>query len=189
MLVDKTGVKGLRGTPLVAAITSVCSAAFLLFGYDQGVMSGVILSKSWLSEMDDPSTTMTGTITALYDIGAVLGALGASVTAEGLGRKRGLICGSVLLILGSTFMGAANGRALMIVGRIFTGLGTLSCSSICLLDDTDKYRHWLYHVCRARIPERGLPDHATRLDALLPAHDAPCRPSLGLLDQLCNVLH
>lgn len=123
MLVDKTGLKGLKGRPLVGAITSVCSAAFLLFGYDQGVMSGVVISDDWLNTMGNPSSVIVGTITAIYDVGAVFGALLAAATAERLGRKRGLLFGCSLLIIGCVLMGACVEMGMMIVGRIFTGLG------------------------------------------------------------------
>jgi hypothetical protein len=70
---SKTGTP-LHGSLLIAAITSVCSSGFLLFGYDQGVMSGIVISQFWLSAMNNPSTLMVGTTTAIYDVGA-LGAL------------------------------------------------------------------------------------------------------------------
>jgi MFS family permease len=130
---DKTGAGFLKGTPLVSAITSVCSAAFLLFGYDQGVMSGVVISEFWLAQMGHPSTVMVGTIVALYDVGAVFGAILAAVTAESLGRKRALIFGSVLLIIGSVLMGSCYERIQMMFGRIFTGFGMSTMISYCLL--------------------------------------------------------
>ncbi|KAJ5889767.1 hypothetical protein N7504_010577 [Penicillium tannophilum] len=120
---DKTGLSGLKGALLVAAITSVCSSSFLLFGYDQGVMSGVVISDYWLAEMGHPSTVMTGTITALYDVGAVFGAIIAALTVERMGRKGGLMVGAALIILGSALMGSCVERVQMIVGRIITGLG------------------------------------------------------------------
>ncbi|KAH8819329.1 general substrate transporter [Xylogone sp. PMI_703] len=122
-MVGKTGLASLNGTPLVIAITSVCSSAFLLFGYDQGVMSGVVISHYWLEQMGNPSTLMVGTITALYDVGAVFGAILAALTAERLGRKRGLMAGAVLLIVGCVLMGSCVERIQMMFGRIFTGLG------------------------------------------------------------------
>lgn len=124
-MADKTGLGGLKGAPLVGAITTVCSSAFLLFGYDQGVMSGVVISTYWLDEMGNPSTVMTGTITALYDVGAVFGAICAALTVERLGRKRGLLLGALLLLIGSILMGACVERIQMMVGRIVTGLGML----------------------------------------------------------------
>lgn len=120
---DKTGLSGLKGALLVAAITSVCSSSFLLFGYDQGVMSGVVISDYWLAEMGHPSTVMTGTITALYEVGAVFGAIIAALTVERMGRKGGLMVGAALIILGSALMGSCVERVQMIVGRIITGLG------------------------------------------------------------------
>ncbi|KAL4891214.1 hypothetical protein BDV59DRAFT_203660 [Aspergillus ambiguus] len=56
--------------------------------------------------MGHPTTVMVGTITALYDVGAVFGALFAAFTAERLGRKRGLIFGTAFLVIGSVLMGA-----------------------------------------------------------------------------------
>lgn len=122
-LVDKTGLTWLKGRPLVASITSVCGTAFLLFGYDQGVMSGVVISKHWLNTMDDPSAALIGGISGLYDVGAVIGAILAAFTAENIGRKRGLMLGAVALIVGSVLMGAAYEKGAFIVGRIFTGIG------------------------------------------------------------------
>lgn len=123
MLVDKTGLPWLKGKLLSWAITSVCSTAFLLFGYDQGVMSGVILSKYWLDQMGNPRTVIVGTIVAVYDVGAVFGAIFAALTAERLGRKRALMAGTLLLIIGSVLMGAAMEQVMIFFGRVFTGFG------------------------------------------------------------------
>ncbi|KAK0705511.1 general substrate transporter [Lasiosphaeris hirsuta] len=113
----------LRGGPLIAAITSVCSAGFLLFGYDQGVMSGVVISPSWLDAMDHPSNLQIGTITALYDVGAVLGAVAAAFTSEPLGRKRTLLLGAFLAGVGGLAMGCARARAEFMVARVVVGVG------------------------------------------------------------------
>lgn len=121
-----TGVGWLRGNVLLGAITTVCSSAFLLFGYDQGVMSGVVISSYWLAEMGNPSTIMVSTITALYDVGAVFGAVAAAFTAEGLGRKRSLLVGSVAVVIGAILMGSCVERVQMMVGRIVTGCGITS---------------------------------------------------------------
>ena len=113
----------LSGPLLVAAITSVCSSGFLLFGYDQGVMSGIVISHYWLSQMGHPSTIMISTITALYDIGAVFGAIGAALVGDKLGRKRTLMLGCIVLIVGSILMASCFERVQMMVGRVLTGLG------------------------------------------------------------------
>ena len=117
------GAHVLSGSLLVAAITSVCSSGFLLFGYDQGVMSGVVVSQYWLAQMGHPSTIMVSTITALYDVGAIFGAIGAALLGDRLGRKRTLILGCAVLIVGSILMASCFERVQMIFGRILTGLG------------------------------------------------------------------
>lgn len=120
---DKVGHPRLRGAALVFAITSVCSFGFWLFGYDQGVMSGVVVSQPWLTQMGNPSTVMIGTITSLYDVGAVVGALAAASNSERLGRKRTLILGAVILIVGSVLMSSAFERIQIMVARVIAGIG------------------------------------------------------------------
>jgi MFS family permease len=120
---SKKGTDFLHGPLLVTAITSVCSSGFLLFGYDQGVMSGVVISDFWLSSMGAPSTLMIGTITALYDVGAFFGAIAAAFTAEPLGRKRTLILGAAILLVGAIIMGSAFERIQFMVARVITGIG------------------------------------------------------------------
>ncbi|KAG9309221.1 general substrate transporter [Chiua virens] len=145
---DRAGHPRLTGTALVAAITSVCSFGFWLFGYDQGVMSGVVVSQSWLAQMGYPSTVMIGTITSLYDIGAALGAIAAASSSERLGRKHTLIFGATILIIGSVLMGSAFERIQMMVGRIITGIGIGYITSVTPVYQSEitlpEHRGWLF---------------------------------------------
>ena len=59
---NTSGSGGPRGKWLLFLITSVCASGFLLFGYDQGVMSGVNISHDYLNQMDNPSALMLGTL-------------------------------------------------------------------------------------------------------------------------------
>ncbi|KAJ5403813.1 hypothetical protein N7509_003684 [Penicillium cosmopolitanum] len=112
-------------------------------------MSGVVISEYWLDEMGNPSTVMTGTITALYDVGGVFGAIIAAFTVESLGRKRGLMVGAALIVIGSVLMGASVERVLMIVGRIITGLGIGFLTSVAPVYQSEiclpSQRGW--HLC------------------------------------------
>lgn len=139
----------LAGAPLIAAITSVCSSGFLLFGYDQGVMSGVVISKIWLAQMGHPSTIMLSTITALYDVGAVFGAICAAVLGDRLGRKRTLILGCAVLIVGTILMASCYERIQMMFGRVLTGLGIGFITSVTPVYQSEissaKQRGW--QVC------------------------------------------
>ncbi|KZT05688.1 general substrate transporter [Laetiporus sulphureus 93-53] len=130
MLATKVGVNGLVGSALIAVLTSVCSTGFCLFGYDQGVMSGVVVSKYWLDQMGNPSTIMVSTITALYDVGAFFGAIVAAFTAEPLGRKRTLITGATIVLIGAILMGSCVERIQMMVARIVAGFGVGYITSV-----------------------------------------------------------
>jgi len=131
LLLSKTGLQALKGIPLLALVTSCCSAGFLLFGYDQGVMSGVLISKFFLDTMGNPSTLMLGTITALYDIGAAAGAIAAAFSSEAIGRKATLMLGAFILMVGTIIMGTSNERIQFMVGRIVTGVGIGYITSVC----------------------------------------------------------
>lgn len=86
-------------------------------------MSGVIVSEYFLDTMGHPSSLMQGTITSLYDVGAVFGAVAAAFCAEPLGRKRTLMVGSTVLAIGTIIMGASFERIQFMVARVITGLG------------------------------------------------------------------
>ena len=94
---------GLSGDSLVAAVTICSSAGFLLFGYDQGVMSGVVgyPNNYFAIDFNNPDATMTGLIVAIYEIGCFLGALCVFLIGEYLGRRKCILLGGTILILGT----------------------------------------------------------------------------------------
>ncbi|KAH8904069.1 general substrate transporter [Coniochaeta sp. PMI_546] len=113
-------------TPLTAAITSITSVSFLLFGYDQGLMSGVVLSDSWKSAMGDPTPLEIGSITAVHAVGALCGAVEAAMKGESWGRKRTLLSGAALVLVGGAGMASAPGsgaRRSFCLGRFLAGWG------------------------------------------------------------------
>ncbi|EWC43824.1 hypothetical protein DRE_07268 [Drechslerella stenobrocha 248] len=123
---------GLHGRPLGLAVSATCTVGFLLFGYDQGVMSGLITHPNFLETF--PSTrgnsTMQGLVTALYEIGCLAGAMFVLVFGDAIGRKKGIVAGAIIMILGTvvqitSFSTATGGGGLaqFITGRIVTGVG------------------------------------------------------------------
>jgi hypothetical protein len=51
---------GARGPNLVAAIVICAALSFLLLGYDQGVLSGVLTNKHFVETMGYPSSSLIG---------------------------------------------------------------------------------------------------------------------------------
>ncbi|KAF2114272.1 general substrate transporter [Lophiotrema nucula] len=123
---------GLNGKPLGIAITVILTFGFVLVGYDQGVMSGVITQPLWLENFPavKGNATLLGFVVAVYDIGCLLGALTCMCFGDKLGRKKCCLLGGVSVIIGVVIQLAsirgsdANGAlAQFIIGRVVTGLG------------------------------------------------------------------
>lgn len=62
---------GMTGRPLSLSVSTVATMGFLLFGYDQGVMSGIISDPAFnnLFTATKDDATMQATVTAVYEVG------------------------------------------------------------------------------------------------------------------------
>lgn len=127
---------GLTGTKLNIAIAVVAGTDFALFGYDQGVMGGLLTLKSFLKYFPEIDTqnppagstaSHTATIQAItvgaYTLGCFFGAVATIWLGNLLGRKRTIFIGSVIMIIGATLQTASFGLPQLIVGRWITGFG------------------------------------------------------------------
>lgn len=116
---------GLRGNKLVTAITTCCGMAFLLFGYDQGVMGGFVgyPENSFAEVFNNPDATLTGVIVSIYEIGCLVGSIIVLIAGERLGRRRVIIIGNLIVVIGATLQASAFTVAHLIVGRVVAGIG------------------------------------------------------------------
>ncbi|KAE8153679.1 general substrate transporter [Aspergillus avenaceus] len=113
-----------RGRTLIMAITMASCQAFLLLGFDQGVMAGIIGADNRFGrDFNNPDTAMQGNITALYDIGCVIGSIVCYFIGERLGRRTMLMSGGSIMVIGAILLATSDTVAQLIVGRIITGLG------------------------------------------------------------------
>lgn len=131
---------GTSGRRLQMLITSVAITDFLLFGYDQGVMSGIISSPAFVErfpevEQDEKFQTWEGFIVSIYAVGCFFGACFILQLGDWLGRRKSIFIGAWTMIIGViiqiTAVPAARGvpgqsvgaTAQFIVGRFLTGIG------------------------------------------------------------------
>ena len=96
----------------------------MLFGYDQGFFGGILTNRAFLDQFNDPSPTLQGQIVALYDVGCMIGCVVNMKTGDILGRKKSILLGCSIVIVGAVIQTASYGVAQMIFGRIFGGIGT-----------------------------------------------------------------
>ncbi|RDW57628.1 hypothetical protein BP6252_13710 [Coleophoma cylindrospora] len=94
-----------------------------LFGYDQGVFSGVVISKDFLTTLHlTNKTSLIGTISALFDVGSFFGSIAAFTLGGRLGRTRSMLLGSLIMTVGVILQSASSTVAVMMAGHIVTGL-------------------------------------------------------------------
>ncbi|TFK71024.1 general substrate transporter [Pluteus cervinus] len=120
---EKLPYFGMTGFMLNVWVTVACTTAMTLFGYDQGVFGGIIVTKDFLERMGNPDPNLQGTIVSLYDIGCFLGAMSTFAFGERLGRKKTFIIGVAIMSIGAIMQTCAFSVAQMIVARLITGLG------------------------------------------------------------------
>ncbi|KAJ5604903.1 hypothetical protein N7510_010057 [Penicillium lagena] len=113
-----------RGQSLQIAVTSCCLAAFVLFGYDQGLFSGIVNNENWNKQFNYPDDTEEGVIVSCYNLGCLLGCVVNFFIGESLGRRRTIWLAMGVVIVGATLQTTAFTVPHLIVGRLVTGAGT-----------------------------------------------------------------
>lgn len=112
------------GKTLVALITLTCSTSFMLFGYDQGVLSGLIgADNQFGKDFDHPDANTQGLIVSVYQLGNVAGSIGVFFCGDYLGRKKCIIYATLIMLIGAVLQTAAMDRGMMYAARIITGVG------------------------------------------------------------------
>ena len=111
-------------------VFSVCSVFNpLLSLLDDRILTGrtpggIIVTSDFLDTLQlRNNASLLGTVTALYDVGCLFGAIFAMCYGEALGRKRSIMLGTTVMAIGALLQTAAYGVPQMIVGRIVAGLG------------------------------------------------------------------
>ena len=114
---------GVRGDALMLFVTCFASLGVFMFGYDQGVMSGILTHPAFVAYFAHPTASQIGTMVAILEVGALVTSLLSGVLADRFGRKRVLVWGALVFSLGGLIQTCASGYMAMVVGRIVSGFG------------------------------------------------------------------
>ncbi|KAJ5092826.1 hypothetical protein N7456_008687 [Penicillium angulare] len=113
-----------RGLPLRMAIMFTCQLAFIFFGYDQGVFSGIVGNDQFLNVVHNPSAGILGIIVSIYNLGCFFGTIVSFAVGDRLGPRKSMWFAMVWIIIGATLQTASYSRAQLLVARFITGIGT-----------------------------------------------------------------
>lgn len=120
---------GLQGIKLNYAITFFAGCSFLLFGYDQGVLSSLLTLPSFLEVLpeleanDLHGSVIQGLCVGIYEIGCLIGALTTSYSGDIVGRRKNIFMGAIIMTVGAILQASTFGLPQFIVARVVTGIG------------------------------------------------------------------
>ncbi|GMK56482.1 hypothetical protein CspeluHIS016_0303220 [Cutaneotrichosporon spelunceum] len=120
----------LRGRPLLYSVSCFLSLGVWLFGYDQGVMSGIITGPHFKAYFNQPTATEIGNMVAVLEIGAFITSLLAAHLADKYGRRWTMRVGAIFFSIGGVFQTLCNGYHVMVFGRFVSGCGVGMLSMI-----------------------------------------------------------
>ncbi|KAI8654850.1 MFS domain-containing protein [Fusarium keratoplasticum] len=125
----------------VYILATVSYMGSLLFGYDVGVMGGLLPFESFRRDFGIPTGSsgfadgrvaeISSNVVSLLTAGCFFGALSAAIANDRYGRRYSLMAYSVIFLLGAALQtGAPNDLSYLYAGRVIAGLGVGGMSSI-----------------------------------------------------------
>ncbi|EXB25440.1 putative inositol transporter 2 [Morus notabilis] len=109
--------------PYVLRLAFSAGIGGLLFGYDTGVISGALLYIRDDFKSVDRKTVLQESIVSMAVAGAIIGAAIGGWLNDRYGRRSSILIADFLFFIGAVVMASAPGPTLLIIGRVFVGLG------------------------------------------------------------------
>lgn len=79
-------------------------------GFDSSMMNGMQALKYWKDFFGHPEGAQLGLLVACYNIGAVTSIPFVSIVSDHLGRRKSIVFGSAIMIIGAIMQGLAQNR-------------------------------------------------------------------------------
>ncbi|XP_011095946.1 inositol transporter 4 [Sesamum indicum] len=109
--------------PYIMRLALSAGIGGLLFGYDTGVISGALLYIRDDFKSVDRQTWLQETIVSMAVAGAIVGAGIGGLINDKYGRKKSILLADVLFAIGAVVMAVSVTPWMIIIGRVFVGLG------------------------------------------------------------------
>ncbi|KXT14309.1 hypothetical protein AC579_8430 [Pseudocercospora musae] len=122
----------LEGYALEIALTTANSAAQAWYGYDQGIIAGILVSDHFLNRFPQvKKPVLEGTFTSIFSLGNLLGCIVVALFGDKLGRKNTLRIGAAISAVGAILQFSSTTFGQLMFGRTVNGIGNGMTSSTC----------------------------------------------------------
>ena len=103
-------------------VSVFASLGSVLYGYDLGVIAEAIASDNFMA-LFNPTSGEKGAVVSVFTGGAFFGSFFAGPVGDWLGRKKTILIGAVIFILGGGLQTGAQSLSYLYAGRAIAGLG------------------------------------------------------------------
>ncbi|CAI5758806.1 unnamed protein product [Candida verbasci] len=119
-----------KGNKLVYFTSAFVSLFVSLFGYEQGVCSGILAYDTFNLYFNNPNAAIIGTIISILEIGAMISSLLVAKISDQIGRKRTILLGTFIFMIGGCLQSFCPNLFIFGIGRVFSGIGVGVLSTI-----------------------------------------------------------
>ncbi|KNG85317.1 hypothetical protein ANOM_006278 [Aspergillus nomiae NRRL 13137] len=118
------GYKGLMEQPFLLFLSLFASLGGVLFGYDQGVISGILVMNNFAKEFPTlaNNSTLQGWLVSVLTLGAMFGALVNGPIADRLSRRWSILLANIIFLIGSIIQAASVNVPMIFISRFIAGL-------------------------------------------------------------------
>ncbi|KAI0359444.1 AmMst-1 [Trametes cingulata] len=139
----------------ISGIVMTAFAAFggILFGYDTGIIFGIIQMNDWIKTFGAPDsstalgysvpTSRESLVVSILSAGTFFGALFGAPSADKLGRRISIMLACVVFSLGVSLQTGPSNLATFVVGRFFAGLGVGLVSTLIPMYQSECSPKWI----------------------------------------------
>ncbi|RAK86349.1 sugar transporter [Aspergillus costaricaensis CBS 115574] len=126
---DAGKLRDLIHNPYVFGAALLASFGGFSFGYDQGVISIILVMSQFRQQFPETSPDHAhygfnvGLMTGMLELGAFIGCLFFPAVADWISRKWGLTVATFFFVIGATIQTAAQNYATIVAGRFIGGIG------------------------------------------------------------------
>lgn len=118
------GIVGMLKNPYVSLTCAFVALGCLMYGYDQGVMSSILVMENFQAEFPElQGSTIQGWLVSALELGAWAGALFNGWLSNAISRKYSMMVAVIIFTIGTGLQAGAHVGAELFAGRVIGGFG------------------------------------------------------------------